>query len=191
MRKLKYTIDLQLFRKIKKDIVPIIFTEHQFRLIEKRFTNKKMSDSEKNEFSRTISKKMNAINKIMEKETGNIFIYGEEKIKKDRLKLARSYIKKFSRKFKNKHITISGSFLYNDKYNDIDVFVVSTYEKERGTAHQSGRARSSYCRPPRTLCRRRAECRAQAARRTEDTGVSCFPRCVRYRPVLSGFSYTV
>jgi len=130
MRRLRYTLDLELFKKIKKDIVPALFTEHQFNLIKKKFTNKKMSDSEKNEFSRTISKKMNAINKILEKETSNMFVYGKDKIKTGRLKLAITYIKKFSRIFKNKHLIISGSFLYSDKYNDIDIFVVSKYEKE-------------------------------------------------------------
>lgn len=128
MRKLKYSIDLKHFREIKKEIVPALFTEHQFELIEKKAENKALTLSEKNEFSRTISKKMNAISKIMKKE--DIFIYGKEKIRKDRLSLARAYLKRFSRKFKNKHIFISGSFLYKEKYNDIDVFVISQYEKE-------------------------------------------------------------
>ncbi len=130
MRKLNYTINLKHFKEIKKHIVPILFTEHQFKLIEKKLTNKKMTPSEKNEFSRAISKKMNAINKIMEKEANNISIYGKEKIRKERKNYAIKYLKEFSKKFKNKHILISGSFLYKEKYNDIDVFVVSKYEKE-------------------------------------------------------------
>ncbi len=130
MRTLQYTIDLEQLRRIKEEIVPVLFTEHQFHLIEKKMTNKKMTQSEKNEFSRTVSRKMKAINKITEKETRNIFIYGENKIRKDRLKLAVTYLKQFSRKFKNRHVLISGSFLYNKLYHDIDIFVVSKYEKE-------------------------------------------------------------
>lgn len=130
MRKLKYSINLKHFIEIKDQIVPAIFTEHQFALIEKKFTNQKVTDSEKNEFSRTISKKMAAINRIMEKETGNVFVYGQEKIKSNRLKLATNHLKMLSRKFKNKHVIISGSFLYSEKYNDIDIFVISKYEKE-------------------------------------------------------------
>jgi magnesium-transporting ATPase (P-type) len=141
MRKLDYIINLEHFRQIKRDIVPILLTEHQFHLTEKKFTNKKMTDSEKNEFSRTVSRKMRAINKILEKETDNVYIYGKNKIKKERLKLAIKYIKKFSRKFKNKHIFIVGSFLYNSKYNDIDVFVVSKYEKED---YRSGKFHINY-----------------------------------------------
>lgn len=130
MRQLNYDINLKHFMEIKDKIVPAIFTEHQFALIEKKFTNEKMTDSEKNEFSRAISKKMTAINSIMEKETGNVFVYGQEKIRNDRLRLATIHLKIFSRKFKNKHVIISGSFLYYEKYNDIDIFVISKYEKE-------------------------------------------------------------
>ena len=42
MRKLSYQINLKQFLEIKADIVPILFTEHQFKLIEKKFTNKKI-----------------------------------------------------------------------------------------------------------------------------------------------------
>jgi hypothetical protein len=128
MRKLEFELDLEHFRKIKDEIVPTIFTEHQFDLIQKRFTNKILTDSEKNEFSRTISKKMKAIRYIENKE--ELFIYGGEKIRNDRLIVAKKYLKNLSRKFKNKHILISGSFLYNERYNDIDVFVISKYDKE-------------------------------------------------------------
>ena len=121
MRKLEYGINLEHFKKIKQDIVPTLFTEHQFQLIKKKFTNKPMTQSEKNEFSRTISKKMKAIYKILNKD--NIFIYGN--IKEEKLKIAKTYLKKFSRKFKNKHVIISGSFLYKEKYNDIDIFVIT------------------------------------------------------------------
>ena len=130
MRKLNYTINLTHFKEIREYIVPALFTKHQFDLIEKKNSNKKLTNSEKNEFSRAISKKMNAINKIMEKETGNAFIYAKDKIKKQRLNMAIAYLKRFSRKFKNKHIIISGSFLYKDRYKDIDIFIVSKYEKE-------------------------------------------------------------
>lgn len=128
MRKLEFELDLSHFREIKDDIIPAIFTEHQFGLIEKKFTNKELTDSEKNEFSRAISKKMKAINHIVNKE--EIFTYGAENIIRERLVVAKKCLKQLSRKFKNKHIIISGSFLYSKKYNDIDVFVISKYDKE-------------------------------------------------------------
>lgn len=130
MRKLTYSVDLEHFEQIKSEIVPSIFTEHQFNLIHRKFSGKVLTDSEKNEFSRTVSRKMNAIYKIINKETDGIFVYGKEKIILSRLKQASNYIKKFSRKFKNMHVIITGSFLCRESYNDIDIFVVSKYEKE-------------------------------------------------------------
>lgn len=130
MRKLKYSVDMVHFEQIKKEIVPSIFTEHQFNLIRRKFSGKVLTDSEKNEFSRTVSKKMNAIYKIIQREADGIFVYGKEKIIPSRLEQASDYIKKFSRKFKNRHVFITGSFLCSESYNDIDVFVISKYEKE-------------------------------------------------------------
>lgn len=130
MRKLEYDINMDYFREIKDYIVPVLFTQHQFGLIEKKAAGQKLTDSERNEFSRAISRKMKAVNAIMEKETGNIFVYGKERMIQSRLEKAKECLKEFSRKFKGKHIIISGSFLYNERYNDIDVFVVSRYEKE-------------------------------------------------------------
>lgn len=124
MRTLSYSIDLDHFNDIKKEIVPILFTEHQFNLIIKRFTNKQLTLSEKNEFSRTISRKMKAINKIAKKE--DIITYGD--IIRERK--GKKIIKELSRRFKNKHILLTGSFLYKKHYNDIDIFVISKYDKE-------------------------------------------------------------
>lgn len=124
MRTLSYSIDLDYFNDIKKEIVPILFTEHQFSLIIKRFTNKQLTLSEKNEFSRTISRKMKAINKIAKKE--DIITYG----KTMREKKGKKIIKELSKRFKNKHILLTGSFLYKKHYNDIDIFVISKYDKE-------------------------------------------------------------
>ncbi len=139
MRKLNYSVDIAHLGRIKAQIVPTLFTNHQFNLIEKKFQNKKMTPSEKNEFSRTISAKMRAIHALMEKE--DIFIYGKEKIRKDRLQPARKYIRRFSRIFRNKHIFITGSFLYQEKYNDIDIFVISKYDKKD---YQEGRFHINY-----------------------------------------------
>lgn len=128
MRKLTFGLDLHHLKEVKSEIVPVLFTEHQFRLIEKKQKGRAMSASERNEFSRTVSRKMKAINKVLGRE--DVFVYGREKIIASRLKQAVSYLKSFSRKFRNKHVLLAGSFLYGEKYNDIDIFVVSKYEKD-------------------------------------------------------------
>lgn len=130
MRRLSFSVNLDQLKQAKPDIVPALFTEHQFDLINKKFKNQSLSLSERNEFSRSISKKMKAIYAILEKETGGIYVSGKEKMIPSRLNLATKYLKRFSRKFKDKHVLISGSFLYNTTYNDIDVFVISKYDKE-------------------------------------------------------------
>ncbi|MBT5022425.1 hypothetical protein HOK51_02540 [Candidatus Woesearchaeota archaeon] len=130
MRKLCFSVNLNRLREIKGDIVPVLFTEHQFDLIKRKFSGQTMSQSEKNEFSRSVSKKMKAINVMLIKENDGLFVYGSEYILQERLLLAKQYLKKLNRKFKNKHIIISGSFLYKQKYNDVDVFIVSKYLKD-------------------------------------------------------------
>ncbi len=130
MRILSYSLDLALLTRIKADIVPAIFTEHQFGLIRKRLSGGKLTDSEKNEFSRSVSRKMKAIYQLTGKESKNIFIQGKEHILPGRLSQAERILARFSRKFKNRQVIISGSFLYSKKYNDIDIFILSKYEKE-------------------------------------------------------------
>jgi|SRR3989338_316453 len=144
MRKLRYSLNLPHLRRIKSDIVPALFTEHQFWLIEQKFKHKTMTASEKNEFSRTISRKMKAIYRLVGQEADSVFIYGKEKIRKDRIALATKYLKYFSRKFKNKHLFITGSFLYKEKYKDIDIFVLTKYDQKD---HQEGRFHINYLTP--------------------------------------------
>jgi len=130
MRKLQYSLNIEQLRRTRREIVPAIFTEHQFELIEKKASGREMTNTEKAEFSRSVSRKMKAINAMIGKESGNIFVYGGDKMIKTRLEKARKHLKELSRKFKNRHIIISGSFLYDEKYNDIDVFVISKYDKD-------------------------------------------------------------
>ncbi len=130
MRKLSFKLDLAKVRKIKKEIVPAIFTLHQFHLIEKKFSGTRMTASEKNEFSRTISRKMRAVYALTAKEVQGVFVYGKEKIIPSRLQHTINYLKRFSRKLKSKLLFITGSFLHQQSFQDIDIFVISKYDKE-------------------------------------------------------------
>lgn len=114
---------------LKEEIVPALFTEHQFDLLQKKARQEKLTASEKVEFSRSISKKLQALNQIMGKRN-RLFIYGKEKILPERLKKAKKLLRQFSRQFKNKPLLIGGSFLYSKKYNDLDIFVIEKYEKD-------------------------------------------------------------
>ncbi len=129
MRKLRTILLQTKLHNLKEEIVPTLFTKHQFDLMQKKAKQQKLTASEKVEFSRSISKKLKAISQIMDKEN-KLFIYGKEKIFPERLNKAKKHLQQFSRQFKNKPIIISGSFLYSSKYNDIDVFVIEKYQKE-------------------------------------------------------------
>ncbi|MBI5392567.1 hypothetical protein HZA96_01740, partial [Candidatus Woesearchaeota archaeon] len=119
MRKLQFAINFKHLQRIEKEIVPALFTQHQFHLLRRKCLQQQMSASEKNEFSRSISRKMRAINALTHEDT--LFLYNAEKMILERMKAAKRYVRQLSRRFKNKHILISGSFLYKDNYNDIDV----------------------------------------------------------------------
>lgn len=110
-------------------LVPSIFTKRQFQLIKKKLQQRKLTPTEQVYFSRTINKKLKAISSL----TGlkkRYFISGEEKMLPKRKKEAIKLLKKIERNHKNIKILIAGSFLHNKKYNDIDVFFISKYEKE-------------------------------------------------------------
>ena len=57
---------------------------------------------------------------------------------KERIEKAIKILKKQSRKHRNKRILITGSFLLNKRYNDIDVFIITKKElddKKEGKVH--------------------------------------------------------
>jgi predicted nucleotidyltransferase len=130
MRKLSYELNWNHLQQAKEQIVPTLFTEHQFALIEKRTKKKKMTPSEKNEFSRTISRKMKAIYLLMNKTAADVYVYGKEKIIQKRREDAEKLLRKYAHQFKGKQVILTGSFLYSSRYNDIDIFVITEYEKE-------------------------------------------------------------
>ena len=57
MRKLQYSLNIEQLRRTRREIVPAIFTEHQFELIEKKASGREMTNTEKAEFSRSVSPK--------------------------------------------------------------------------------------------------------------------------------------
>ena len=127
MRKLENYIKLENLENSKKYLVPYIFTENYYNILKARLKGKKLSENETYYYSHFIKKKLKAIIELMELDT---IFNGNEFVRKDRLNKSMSLLKKYSRKHKGMKTLISGSFLYNKKYNDIDVFVISKYDKE-------------------------------------------------------------
>lgn len=120
-------INIQKLEETKQYLVPYIFTENYFRILKERLANKQLTSNEQYYYNHFIKKKLKGMMELFDVEER---ISNKTMIKKDRLKKAISLIKKYSRKHKNMKILISGSFLYNEKYNDIDLFIISKYNKE-------------------------------------------------------------
>lgn len=127
MEKLENYLKLENLEKSKNYLVPHIFTENYYSILKAKIMGKKLTNNEKYYYSHFIKKKLKGIVELMEIDT---LVNGKEFIRKDRLNKAISLLKKYSRKHKNMKMLISGSFLYNEKCHDIDIFVLSKYDKE-------------------------------------------------------------
>jgi len=79
--------------------------------------------------SRTIMKKLKAM-QTLHKPQDNYYLSGESFMLPERKEEALKILKQAELNHKNLKIIISGSFLYQKKYNDIDLFIISKYEKE-------------------------------------------------------------
>ncbi|MCK4589018.1 MAG: hypothetical protein KAT77_01125 [Nanoarchaeota archaeon] len=127
MRKLENYIKLRNLETAKNYLVPHIFTENYYHILKSKLKGKKLTDNERYYYNHFIKKKLRGIMELMEIDT---LVNGREFIRKGRLNKAVILLQKFSRKHKNMKMLVSGSFLYKEKYNDIDVFVISKYEKK-------------------------------------------------------------
>lgn len=127
MRYLENYLTLKNLNNAKPCLVPHIFSQNYFRILQAKLKHKKLSYNEQYYYNHFIKKKLKAMFELFEIAEE---INEKEFIKKNRLKKAISLIKKYSRKHKGIKLLISGSFLYNKNYNDIDIFIISKYNKE-------------------------------------------------------------
>jgi hypothetical protein len=129
MRTLINNFNIGNLESAKPYLVPYIFTENYFRILKAKLNHEPLSSNEQYYYNHFIKKKLRGMIELFDIE-GKINISNRTMIKKDRIKKAISFVKEYSRKHKNMKILVTGSFLYKEKYNDIDIFVLSKYEKE-------------------------------------------------------------
>jgi len=86
--------------------------------IEKYFDNTPLNNAEKKALYTSITKKINALESLY-KEKEDYFIKGEEHIIPDRIKQAKEIIKQYKEK-----VFVAGSFLFSERYNDIDIYII-------------------------------------------------------------------
>ncbi|MDP3640447.1 MAG: hypothetical protein Q8R53_04595 [Nanoarchaeota archaeon] len=112
----------------KPEVVPALFTARQFEILLNKAGNKKLTATEQVYFSRSISPKIKALQSFLPSQ--NYSVLGGEHILPERKIAARKLLKTLERNHKGLRILIGGTFLYSQKHEDIDVFLISTYEKE-------------------------------------------------------------
>lgn len=120
----------------KSLLVGRIFTQMQFDILKKRLQSTLLNSNEKTYYYKFIKPKIRAMMAFF--NISEINVNGKELIISNRLEEAVKIIHKLEQKHKNKKIILSGSFLFNKEYDDIDVFVFSKYDKEdyqKGKVH--------------------------------------------------------
>ncbi|MFH1175082.1 MAG: hypothetical protein V1725_08195 [archaeon] len=105
-----------------------LFTDIQFAILKKRLGHKPLNSTERTYYYKFIKPKIKAMMAFF--NITDLNIQGEEHIVQGRKEEAITILKRLEKKHKNKKILISGSFLFNKEYADIDAFVITTYTKE-------------------------------------------------------------
>lgn len=126
--KMENLINIEMIEENEKMLVGRIFTKLQLGILRKKIQKKSLDINERTYYYKYIKPKVQAMLSFL--GVSPVSISGEEHIIKERMPEAVKMLNKFSRKHKNQKIMISGSFLFNEKYNDMDIFVFSRYKKE-------------------------------------------------------------
>lgn len=131
-----------------------LLTHRQLEVILKRLNRKKLTQVEANYLSRYIRPKLLASRFIAEiklyeliedprknafyglygiSKHAEVYVNGESQILKERIEPAKEIVKQFSERFKASKILLFGSFLTKQKFNDIDILVVSKEYADKDT----------------------------------------------------------
>ena len=105
-----------------------IFTTLQLKVLKKKIKQQKLNSNEKTYYYKFIKPKVKALLAFSNREES--IICGKEFIIPERIIQARKLLQQMQRKYKTAKILISGSFLFNQEFRDIDVFVFTKYHKE-------------------------------------------------------------
>lgn len=118
----------------KAKFTPLLFTEKQIKLIEKHLQNMKtknneekqnMTPTEKTILYSTIKKKVDALMLLKEE----FCIKGQDMIP-ERVNKAKQILAELKKEKSADKAFISGTFLFAQDYNDIDIYIISTKRKQ-------------------------------------------------------------
>lgn len=105
-----------------------IFTDLQLNILKKKIQDKKLNSNEKTYYYKFIKPKVKALLSLSEIEEMNW--RGKEFILSERIETAKKILQHLQNKHRRAKVMLSGSFLFQEQYNDIDVFIFSKYQKE-------------------------------------------------------------
>lgn len=126
--KMENLINLRMIEENQDMLIGRIFTKLQLDILKKKIKKKALDSNEKTYYYKYIKPKIKAM--LSFSGIDQLNIKGREHIIKERIPKATKILSQLSRKHKNQKIMISGSFLFNEKYNDIDAFIFLKYNKE-------------------------------------------------------------
>jgi len=122
------SINLEMIENNENLLKSRIFTELQLKILKKRLKKQELNSNERTYYYKYIKPKIKAMFAFCNIDLTNI--QGKEYIIKERIPKAIKILNKLKKKHKKKKIIISGSYLFNKTYNDIDVFIFTKYKKQ-------------------------------------------------------------
>lgn len=134
--KMENLINLEIVKRNENLLKGRIFTDLQLNVLKKKLQKKPLDINEKTYYYKYIKPKIKAMFSFF--NIDEINIRGKEQILKKRIPKAMKILNHLNKKHKNKKIMISGSYLFNKNYNDIDAFIFTKYDKEdykKGKTH--------------------------------------------------------
>lgn len=116
--------------KYQEFLVPCIFTQKQMSIIKKAMGKEKLNNAENKQYYTSIKTKVKGLSMLSRPTT---FFASVKNPVKGRLERAEQMLKDLP----HSNAFISGSFLYSEKYNDIDIFIVGKKKEEekKGEIH--------------------------------------------------------
>ena len=121
-------INLDLIIKNQAQLEDRLFTSLQLNILKKKLKKQRLNSNEKTYYYKFIKPKIKAMLSFL--GIDEINLQGRTEMLEERIPPAAAIIKKLEKKHKKKKIMVSGSFLFQKDYHDIDVFVFTKYHKE-------------------------------------------------------------
>ena len=121
-------LSLEMVQHAEGQLQGRIFTARQLQVLKDKLQRKELTSTEKTYYYKFIKPKVQAILKLC--NISPVAILGREFLLPERIESAIKILHNMEQKHKNQKILLSGSFLFQPTYNDIDIFIFSRYHKE-------------------------------------------------------------